>query len=72
MEFILGLVDDIDMPNLGICMDTGHANLGDLGSRAIRMAGKLSTTHLQEISVSKTITCHPVSVSLIGRMFFVL
>jgi sugar phosphate isomerase/epimerase len=50
MEFILGLVNDVDMPNLGICVDTGHANLGDLGSpRAIRMAGsKLFTTHLQD------------------------
>ena len=50
MEFILGLVGAVDMPNLGICVDTGHANLGDLGSpRAIRMAGsKLFTTHLQD------------------------
>jgi len=50
MEFILGLVRAVDMPNLGICIDTGHANLGDLGAgRAIRMAGKkLFTTHLQD------------------------
>jgi len=50
MEFILGLVRAVDMPNIGICVDTGHANLGDLGAaRAIRMAGPLLlTTHLQD------------------------
>ena len=50
MELILGLVEDVAAPNLGICVDTGHANLGDLGSaRAIRMAGSLlRTTHLQD------------------------
>ena len=50
MEFILGLVEAVDAPNIGICVDTGHANLGDLTApRAIRMAGeKLLTTHLQD------------------------
>jgi len=50
MDFILGLVNDVGMRNIGICVDTGHANLGDLGSaRAIRMAGSLLfTTHLQD------------------------
>ena len=50
MEFILGLVNTVAAPNLGICVDTGHANLGDLGApRAIRMAGSLLlTTHLQD------------------------
>lgn len=50
MNFILGLVRAVDMPNIGICVDTGHANLGDLGAgRAIRMAGSLLlTTHLQD------------------------
>ena len=50
MDFLLGLIDAVDMPNLGINVDTGHANLGDLGAgRAIRMAGsKLFTTHLQD------------------------
>ncbi|MFC1716079.1 sugar phosphate isomerase/epimerase family protein [Candidatus Poribacteria bacterium] len=50
MEFILGIAGAVDMPNIGICVDTGHANLGDLGAaRAIRMAGSLLlTTHLQD------------------------
>lgn len=50
MNFILELVRAVDMPNIGICVDTGHANLGDLGAGcAIRMAGSLLlTTHLQD------------------------
>ena len=50
MNFILELVRAVDIPNIGICVDTGHANLGDLGAgRAIRMAGPLLlTTHLQD------------------------
>ncbi len=50
MDFLLGLIDAVDMPNLGINVDTGHAVLGDLGAgRAIRMSGsKLFTTHLQD------------------------
>lgn len=50
MEFILGLAHAVDAPNIGICVDTGHANLGDLGApRAIRMAGSLLlTTHLHD------------------------
>lgn len=50
MDFILEIIHIIDMPNLGVCVDTGHANLGDLGpERAIRMAGSLLfTTHLQD------------------------
>ena len=50
MNFILELARNVDMPNIGICVDTGHANLGDLGAgRAIRMAGSLLlTTHLQD------------------------
>jgi len=50
MDFILELVHSVDMPNIGICVDTGHANLGDLGAgNAIRMAGSLLlTTHLQD------------------------
>ena len=50
MEFILKLARTVDAPNIGICVDTGHANLRDLGApRAIRMAGSLLlTTHLQD------------------------
>lgn len=50
MEQILDIIRIIDMPNLGICVDTGHANLGDLGpERAIRMAGSLLfTTHIHD------------------------
>ena len=50
MEYILRLCDLLDMPSVGICVDTGHAHLGDLGApRAVRMAGeRLYTTHLQD------------------------
>ncbi|MBL8028010.1 MAG: sugar phosphate isomerase/epimerase [Fibrobacteres bacterium] len=50
MEFIMGLVNSFDSPNLGINVDTGHANIGDLGAgRALRMAGKkLLTTHIHD------------------------
>jgi sugar phosphate isomerase/epimerase len=50
MEYLLELLDIIEAPNLGICVDTGHAARGDLGAaRAVRMAGeKLYTTHLQD------------------------
>ena len=50
MEYLLDLLDIIEAPNLGICVDTGHAARGDLGApRAIRMAGqKLYTTHVQD------------------------
>ncbi|MFQ5810665.1 MAG: sugar phosphate isomerase/epimerase family protein, partial [Armatimonadota bacterium] len=50
MEYLLELLDIVEAPNLGICVDTGHAARGDLGAaRAIRMAGqKLYTTHIQD------------------------
>jgi len=50
MEYVLGLLRSLDAENVGICVDTGHANMGTLGSaRAIRMAGdKLFTTHLHD------------------------
>jgi len=48
--YILSLVERLDAPHLGVCVDTGHANLGDLGAaRAIRMAGsRLLTLHLHD------------------------
>ena len=50
MHYILRLRDDVDAANLGFCVDTGHAALGDLGpAQAIRLAGsRLYTTHLQD------------------------
>lgn len=50
MEYIVALVDELWPDVAGINVDTGHANLGDLGApRAIRMAGsRLITTHLQD------------------------
>ncbi len=50
MQYMVALVDAVDSPALGICIDTGHAALGDLGpARAIRMAGKrLFALHLQD------------------------
>jgi len=50
MTYLVALVEAVDNPALGVCVDTGHAALGDLGpGRAIRMAGEhLYTLHLQD------------------------
>lgn len=50
MEYVVALVDELGADVAGICVDSGHANLGDLGApRALRMAGdRLITTHLQD------------------------
>jgi sugar phosphate isomerase/epimerase len=50
MEYVLGLVEILGGENVGVCVDTGHANMGTLGpAHAIRMAGdKLFTTHLHD------------------------
>jgi len=49
-EYMLALVDELWPEIAGVNVDTGHANLGDLGAaQAIRMAGeRLITTHLQD------------------------
>ncbi len=48
--YILSLIEQLGADHLGVCVDTGHANLGDLGApRAIRMAGpRLLTLHLHD------------------------
>jgi sugar phosphate isomerase/epimerase len=48
--YILSLVERLNVPHVGLCVDSGHANLGDLGApRAIRMAGpRLRTLHLHD------------------------
>ncbi len=48
--YILSLIEHMGADHLGVCVDTGHANLGDLGApRAIRMAGpRLLTLHLHD------------------------
>ncbi|MGI6368449.1 MAG: sugar phosphate isomerase/epimerase family protein [Anaerolineae bacterium] len=48
--YIQALLERINQPHVGACVDAGHANLGDLGApRAIRMAGKrLLTLHLHD------------------------
>ncbi len=50
MEYLLRLTDALGGAHVGYCVDTGHANLGDLGAaRAVSMAGaRLYTTHLQD------------------------
>ena len=50
MEYLIGVVDALGPERAGVCVDTGHAALGDLGAgRAIRMAGeRLITTHIQD------------------------
>ncbi|MEN6302575.1 MAG: sugar phosphate isomerase/epimerase family protein [Armatimonadia bacterium] len=50
MEYVVALVEELGPEIAGICIDSGHANLGDLGApRALRMAGeRLITTHLHD------------------------
>jgi len=50
MEYLLALVEELGPEIAGVNVDTGHANLGDLGAaRALRMAGQwLITTHLHD------------------------
>jgi len=50
MEYVIALADALGPDNAGVCVDTGHAALGDLGpGRALRMASpRLITTHLQD------------------------
>lgn len=50
MAYLIALVDSVDGPALGICVDTGHAALGELGpARAVRMSGeRLYSLHLQD------------------------
>jgi len=49
-EFLVEMVNASGMPNAGLNVDTGHANLGDLGvGRALRLGGgRILTTHLQD------------------------
>ena len=49
-QFIVDMVRGFAHPNVGLNVDTGHANLGDMDpATAIRMAGDLLiTTHLQD------------------------
>jgi sugar phosphate isomerase/epimerase len=48
--YILSLVERVNAAHVGVCVDSGHANLGDLGApRAVRMAGPhLRTLHLHD------------------------
>lgn len=49
-EFLVDMVSHCEMENIGLNIDTGHANIGDLGVvNAIHMAGnRIRTTHLQD------------------------
>ena len=49
-QHTVSLVQAVDQPHVGLNIDTGHANLGDLGvARAVRAAGgHVLTTHLQD------------------------
>lgn len=49
-QFIIEMVKNLQHPNVGLNIDTGHANLGDMNVvSAIRAAGSLLiTTHLQD------------------------
>jgi len=50
LEYAIALAEALGPERAGICVDTGHAALGDLGpGRALRTAGgRLITTHLQD------------------------
>jgi L-ribulose-5-phosphate 3-epimerase len=50
MDYLVALADALGPARAGVCVDTGHAALGDLGpGRALRMADhRLITTHLQD------------------------
>ena len=49
-QFFIEMVQDLQHPNVGLNIDTGHANLGDMDpAKAIKAAGSLLiTTHLQD------------------------
>jgi len=49
-QFVIEMVKNLQHPNVGLNIDTGHANLGDMHPvEAIRAAGPfLITTHLQD------------------------
>ncbi|NSW57062.1 MAG: sugar phosphate isomerase/epimerase [Armatimonadetes bacterium] len=49
-EFLVPLVREVALPNVGLNIDTGHANLGDMNVvDCIRLGGDLiRTTHLQD------------------------
>ncbi len=50
VEEIAAMVERVGAPNLGICLDTGHAHASDLDvAQAVRAAGAhLTTTHLND------------------------
>jgi sugar phosphate isomerase/epimerase len=50
LAYIQSLVAELGDPLIGLCVDTGHAALGDLGAaQAVRLAGAaLLTLHLQD------------------------
>ncbi len=50
LEFLVEAVNRLDLPGLGFCLDTGHAQLhGIAPAEAARLMGKrLFTTHLQD------------------------
>ena len=49
-EFLVPMVREVALPNVGLNIDTGHANLGDMNVvDCIRLGGDLiRTTHLQD------------------------
>ena len=49
-QYVLNLIPRLPGDNVGLCVDSGHANLGDLTApRAVALAGsRLFTTHLHD------------------------
>ena len=53
-EHLLEVLDHYSSPWLGVCMDTGHANLvGDVAAQVHALAGHIVTTHIQDNDGSK-------------------
>lgn len=48
-ESLVRMLDDLELPDLGICMDVGHAHLmGDAAEGIETVAGHLVTTHIHD------------------------
>ncbi|MBM3778343.1 MAG: sugar phosphate isomerase/epimerase [Acidimicrobiia bacterium] len=48
-ELVRLIEDDLDLPNVGVCLDYGHANLGgDVTDAVEALSGHLVTTHVHD------------------------
>jgi sugar phosphate isomerase/epimerase len=48
-DALVGLLDELDIPEVGICLDFGHAHLqGDVVDAIETLSGVLATTHVHD------------------------